>query len=92
MFYINFDIYIISIIAYLQVMSYSKLMQVEGLIYKVPEIIGIIVAFVAIIVVLLSVIYYVRRRSYSIKSQRSPLDVSRRILHRNNARFEMYKQ
>ncbi|TGZ32398.1 Uncharacterized protein DBV15_06823 [Temnothorax longispinosus] len=46
----------------------------EGLKYKVPEIIGVAVAFVAVIVLLLSVVYGVRRRSYSIKSQRSPLD------------------
>lgn len=58
--------------------------QVEGLKYKVPEIIGVAVTFVAVIVLLLSIVYGVRRRSYSIKSQRSPLDVSRRyISHRN---------
>lgn len=52
-------------------------MQVEGLRYKVPEIVGAAVAFVAVIMLLLSIVYGVRRRSYSIKSQRSPLDVSR---------------
>ncbi|KAM0733100.1 Tyrosine-protein kinase transmembrane receptor Ror [Formica fusca] len=48
--------------------------QVEGLRYKVPEIVGAAVAFVAVIMLLLSIVYGVRRRSYSIKSQRSPLD------------------
>ena len=50
--------------------------QVVGLKYKVPEIIGVVVAFVAVIVLLLSIVYGVRKRSYNIKSQRSPLDVS----------------
>lgn len=73
-------------------MSYSKSMrQVEGLRYKVPEIIGVTVTFVAVIVLLVSIVYGVRKRSYSIKSQRSSLDVSRHIFHRNNARLEMHK-
>jgi len=59
------------------IISYSKSMwQVVGLKYKVPEIIGVVVAFVAVIVLLLSIVYGVRKRSYNIKSQRSPLDVS----------------
>ncbi|KAL0118602.1 hypothetical protein PUN28_009344 [Cardiocondyla obscurior] len=48
--------------------------QVEGLKYKVPEIIGVTVTFVTIIILLLSIIYGVRRRSYNVKSQRSPLN------------------
>ncbi|XP_012536911.2 high affinity nerve growth factor receptor isoform X2 [Monomorium pharaonis] len=48
--------------------------QVEGLKYRVPEIVGITVAFVTVIVFLLSVVYCVRRRSYNMKSQRSPAD------------------
>ncbi|XP_011704000.1 PREDICTED: tyrosine-protein kinase transmembrane receptor Ror-like [Wasmannia auropunctata] len=49
--------------------------QVEGLKYEVPEIVGIAaVALFAIIMLILSIVYGVRRRSYSIKSQRSPLD------------------
>lgn len=50
--------------------------QVEGLRYKVPEIVGVAIASVAIIGLLFSIVYVVRRRSYSVKSQRSPLDVS----------------
>ncbi|XP_029164341.1 high affinity nerve growth factor receptor-like [Nylanderia fulva] len=48
--------------------------QVEELRYKVPEIIGVAIAFVAIIMILLSIVYGVRRRSYSVKSQRNPLN------------------
>ncbi|CAL1684805.1 unnamed protein product [Lasius platythorax] len=48
--------------------------QVEGLRYKVPEIVGVAIASVAIIGLLFSIVYVVRRRSYSVKSQRSPLD------------------
>ncbi|XP_011258486.1 high affinity nerve growth factor receptor isoform X2 [Camponotus floridanus] len=50
--------------------------QVDGLRYKVPEIVGVIIAFIALIILLLSIVYGVRRRSYSIKSQRSSLDVT----------------
>lgn len=50
--------------------------QVDGLRYKVPEIVGVIIAFIALIILLLSIVYGVRRRSYSVKSQRSSLDVS----------------
>lgn len=50
--------------------------QVEELKYKVPEIVGVIIAFIAIIILLLSIVYGVKRRSYSIKSQRNSLDVS----------------
>ncbi|KAL6447910.1 hypothetical protein ACFW04_000169 [Cataglyphis niger] len=48
--------------------------QVEELRYKVPEIVGVAIAFVAVIMLLLSIVYGVRRRSYSVKSQRSSLD------------------
>lgn len=50
--------------------------QVEELRYKVPEIVGVAIAFVALIMILLSIVYGVRRRSYSVKSQRNPLNVS----------------
>lgn len=51
--------------------------QVEGLRYKVPEIVGVTIAFITLIILLLGIVVYsVRRRSYSIKSQRNSLDVS----------------
>ncbi|KAL6258099.1 hypothetical protein P5V15_010017 [Pogonomyrmex californicus] len=48
--------------------------QVEELKFKVPEIIGATIAFVTVILLLLSIVYGIRRRSYNIKSQRNPLD------------------
>ncbi|XP_020299419.1 muscle, skeletal receptor tyrosine-protein kinase-like isoform X2 [Pseudomyrmex gracilis] len=47
--------------------------QVEEQIYRVPEIIGVSIAFFVVVVCLLGILYGVRRRSYSIKSQRSSL-------------------
>lgn len=51
----------------------------EGSRQRIPEIVGVTMAFVAILVILLGIVYDVRRRSYSIKSQRNSLDVSFRI-------------
>ncbi|XP_012234031.2 high affinity nerve growth factor receptor-like isoform X1 [Linepithema humile] len=47
--------------------------QVEGSLYKVPEIIGIAVTFVMVIVFLFGIVYAVKRRSH-VKSQRNSLD------------------
>ncbi|XP_043496562.1 tyrosine-protein kinase transmembrane receptor Ror-like isoform X1 [Polistes fuscatus] len=55
---------------------YNVIMQVERSRHKVPEIVGIAIAFVAVIVILLSIVYCVRRRSYGVKSQRNSLDSS----------------
>ncbi|XP_014478823.1 PREDICTED: tyrosine-protein kinase transmembrane receptor Ror-like [Dinoponera quadriceps] len=50
--------------------------EVEGSILrpKVPEIIGIAVAFAVVIMIILGIVYCVRRRTYSVKSQRNSLD------------------
>lgn len=56
-------------------------MQVERSRHKVPEIVGIAIAFIAVLVILLSIVYCVRRRSYGVKSQRNSLDVSKMILN-----------
>ncbi|XP_076635602.1 muscle, skeletal receptor tyrosine protein kinase [Colletes latitarsis] len=48
--------------------------QVERSKQRVPEIIGIAIAFIAVLVILLSIVYCVRKRSYNIKSQRNSLD------------------
>lgn len=50
--------------------------QVERSRQRVPEIIGIVLAFIAVLVILLSIVYCVRKRSYNMKSQRNSLDVS----------------
>lgn len=41
---------------------------------RVPEVIGISIALVAIIVILLIIVYCVKKRSYNVKSQRNSLD------------------
>ncbi|XP_076245437.1 muscle, skeletal receptor tyrosine-protein kinase [Calliopsis andreniformis] len=48
--------------------------QVERARQRVPEIIGIVVAFVALLAILLSIVYCVKKRSYNVKSQRNSLD------------------
>ncbi|XP_031843455.1 muscle, skeletal receptor tyrosine-protein kinase [Nomia melanderi] len=48
--------------------------QVERSRQRVPEIIGIVLAFIAVLVILLSIVYCVRKRSYNMKSQRNSLD------------------
>ncbi|XP_011141324.1 tyrosine-protein kinase transmembrane receptor Ror [Harpegnathos saltator] len=48
--------------------------EVEGLRPKVPEIIGIAVAFAVVIMIILGIVYCVKRRSYSVKSQKNSLD------------------
>lgn len=50
--------------------------QVERARQRVPEIIGIVLAFIAVLVILLSIVYCVRKQSYNMKSQRNSLDVS----------------
>ncbi|XP_043682046.1 tyrosine-protein kinase transmembrane receptor Ror-like isoform X2 [Vespula pensylvanica] len=55
--------------------------QVERSRHKVPEIVGIAIAFIAVLVILMSIVYCVRRRSYGVKSQRNSLDVSKMILN-----------
>ncbi|XP_016907662.1 muscle, skeletal receptor tyrosine protein kinase-like isoform X2 [Apis laboriosa] len=48
--------------------------QAERVRQKVPEIIGITIAFVAVLAILLSIVYCVKKRSYNVKSQRNSLD------------------
>ncbi|XP_043506683.1 tyrosine-protein kinase transmembrane receptor Ror-like isoform X3 [Frieseomelitta varia] len=50
--------------------------QVERTRQRVPEIIGIAIAFVTILAILLSIVYCVRKRSYNVKSQRNSLDAT----------------
>ncbi|KAH0953922.1 hypothetical protein HN011_004321 [Eciton burchellii] len=50
--------------------------QVDELRQKLPEIVGVVVALVVVIVFLLGIVYGIRRRSYSVKAQRTPLDES----------------
>jgi len=55
---------------------------VDELRQKLPEIVGVVVAFVVVIVFVLGIVYGIRRRSYSVKAQRTPLDVSDHICRR----------
>nr|XP_012136036.1 PREDICTED: muscle, skeletal receptor tyrosine protein kinase-like isoform X3 [Megachile rotundata] len=48
--------------------------QVERSRQRVPEIVGIALAFVAVLAILLSIVYCVKKRSYNVKSQRNSLD------------------
>ncbi|CAK9820474.1 Tyrosine-protein kinase transmembrane receptor Ror [Anthophora plagiata] len=48
--------------------------QVERSRQRAPEIIGIVLAFVAVLAILLSIVYCVKKRSYNVKSQRNSLD------------------
>ncbi|XP_076750703.1 BDNF/NT-3 growth factors receptor [Xylocopa sonorina] len=48
--------------------------QVERVRQRVPEIIGIAIAFIAVLAILFSIVYCVKKRSYNVKSQRNSLD------------------
>lgn len=54
---------------------FHTVLQVERARQRVPEIIGIAVAFIAVLAILLSIVYCVKKRSYNVKSQRNSLDV-----------------
>ncbi|KZC04523.1 Muscle, skeletal receptor tyrosine protein kinase, partial [Dufourea novaeangliae] len=54
--------------------AFPEAEQVERSRQRVPEIIGIAIALIAVLVILLSIVYCVRKRSYNIKSQRNSLD------------------
>ncbi|KAG6804029.1 muscle, skeletal receptor tyrosine protein kinase isoform X1 [Apis mellifera caucasica] len=53
---------------------FHTVQQAERVRQKVPEIIGITIAFVAVLAILLSIVYCVKKRSYNVKSQRNSLD------------------
>ncbi|XP_034189337.2 tyrosine-protein kinase transmembrane receptor Ror isoform X3 [Osmia lignaria lignaria] len=53
---------------------FHTVQQVERSRQRVPEIIGIALAFVAVLAILLSIVYCVKKRSYNVKSQRNSLD------------------
>ena len=48
--------------------------QVERSRQRLPEIIGIAIAFFIVLAILSSIVYWVRKRSYNVKSQRNSLD------------------
>ncbi|KAG7208766.1 hypothetical protein KM043_014960 [Ampulex compressa] len=50
--------------------------QVERTRQKVPEIVGIALAFVALLAIFMGIVYCVKRRSYNVKSQRNSLDAT----------------
>lgn len=56
--------------------TYYFYKQVEGLRHNVPEIVGVTMASIVIIIILLGIVYGIKRRTYNIKSQRNSIDVS----------------